>query len=174
MTGNVRLGEFWEVVGSVFSRRWGRYYMDSLEFTSSSSSNDGGLEGCLVVPIRLKAPVFVRNLMRARMPSLVPRMVWRDIVGEVFSFVVAWQVLLSVGGPFSEILQCSLPLWAILDRGTGKTPWYKWIDDGSDIPGLPWKPFLRLPCLCPHHEYCMSFDVPNLCQVPKMIRVLFL
>ena len=52
-----------------------RYYMDSLEFTSGSSSNDGGIEGCLVVPIRLKAPVFVRNLMRARMPSLVPRMV---------------------------------------------------------------------------------------------------
>lgn len=43
----MRLGEFWEVVGSVFSRRWGRYYMDSLEFTSSSSSNDWGSRGML-------------------------------------------------------------------------------------------------------------------------------
>jgi hypothetical protein len=51
---------------------------------SGSSSNAGGWGGCLGLPERVNALDFLRNSVRACMPSLDPSISGRDNVSDTF------------------------------------------------------------------------------------------
>ena len=74
------------------SGSWGGLLSSS--FVSGLSRNSGGLGGVLVVPDLVNAPDFLRNVVSAWMPFVVPRMTGRAIVSEGFQMILwCWAYL---------------------------------------------------------------------------------
>ena len=68
------------------SGSWGG--LSSSSFVSGSSRNSGDLGGVLVVPDLVNALDFLRNVVSAWMPFVVPRMTGRAIVSEGFQRIL--------------------------------------------------------------------------------------
>ena len=92
------------------SGSWGG--SSSSSFVSGSSRNSGDLGGVLVVPDLVNALDFLRNVVSAWMPFVVPRMTGRAIVSEGFRRILRCWAYLG-----QSWRMCSLVCSVVLSQG---------------------------------------------------------